>query len=46
MAAFLFSDLLLVARQQGGRDNKLLVAMEPVYLSNIIDVDYSRGNGE
>ncbi|KAF6022810.1 PsGEF [Bugula neritina] len=40
LVAYLFSDIILVARQRGWRDSKLSVAMDPVNLCDIIDVDY------
>ena len=47
MVAYLFSDIILIARQQGGRENRLLVAMDPVNLCDVIDVEYgSNANGK
>ena len=41
LSAFLFNDMILLAHQQPGRDGMLTAAMDPVYLSDIADVDYT-----
>ena len=47
MVAYLFSDLILVARHLGGREPKLQVDRDPIRLADIIDVEYgANGNGK